>query len=190
MQHFYWLLVSSFAAFAEQSGPPPSNEGRYIRLGIMADKGKDVDTDLGDVDRDSGFGGTIAMGFGVDAPNVRAEIELGHRKFKLDEFLVNDPVNTTTLMGNIHVLLGENKSARPYFGAGFGIAHIKSRLLGDSVKDTVPAYQALAGVEINASEEMNVRIGYRYFGVKGGNYGGVDARFATHNFEIGFIVRI
>lgn len=66
---------------------------------------------------------------------------------------------------------------------------LKSRKVSDH--DTVFAWQALAGVGFALSENTEARLGYRYFGTGDGAFvdDGVEASYATHDFEAGILVR-
>lgn len=107
-----------------------------------------------------------------------------------------------TVMAN-GIFATEIWRVRPYLGAGIGVAFVKATedsqswtfningndetltSEGDDVSDTVVAYQAMLGVGYPLSEAVEVRLGYRYFATREGDFDGFKASFGSHNIELG-----
>lgn len=94
---------------------------------------------------------------------------------------------------------------RPYAGLGVGLASTTLKIDPFTFKDlddadaayaggeetkTVLAYQGMAGIGYQLSDRSEAWLGYRYFGTGNLDFGeGVEATYATHNFEIGLLYR-
>ena len=94
-------------------------------------------------------------------------------------------------------------AARPYLGAGLGIARhdgeltLSSPLLvpvlgadsvGESGDDTVFAYQFMAGLGLEVSDNMTLFGGYRYMGTDDLEIEAFTASYGTHAIEAGLRV--
>ena len=86
----------------------------------------------------------------------------------------------------------------PYVGAGIGLAghrfnaRSKPVTIGDvrghfvfRGHDTVFAWQAMAGVTRLVADNVELRLGYRFFGTRTGQFGGDELGYETHNLELG-----
>jgi opacity protein-like surface antigen len=60
-------------------------------------------------------------------------------------------------------------------------------LTGNDVDDTVLAYQCMAGLGFNATENVTLSAEYRYFGTQDPTYTvlDIDASIDSHNFLVG-----
>lgn len=160
---------------------------------------------------DSGFGAALAWGLAHE--HGRTELELGYHRTRTDSFrtsdgspLVWEPGNprnweasvpaigdtaTTSLMVNHYGTFGEG-AARPYLGAGIGIAlhsvdlltargvlhrGIRDTLSGDTV---VFAYQVKAGITYG-----QFRIGYRWFQSADAEVDNIEFTHGRHAVEMG-----
>ena len=165
-----------------------------------------------DLTIDSGFGAAVA--WGVQHANGRlTELELGYRRTKTDAFETNDgspliwergnPSNweasapaigdtsTTSLMVNHYGTFGEGV-ARPYLGAGMGVAlhafdvETVRGVLPRGIRDTLSgetaafAWQVMAGVTYG-----EYRIGYRWFQTVDAEVDGLELTHRKHAVELG-----
>lgn len=126
---------------------------------------------------DNGYMLGVTLGTSV-APNLRAEAELSYSKYEGGDLSGSYggysytysgegiDAEATYLMANLWLDLpniGEGSSAVPYVGGGIGGARLELENDGDSVDDTVFAYQLGAGIRIPAGPGM-IDIGYRFKG--------------------------
>jgi len=169
---------------------------------------EDNDVDIGDVSSDTGFGINAAIGKSF-ANGFDLELEYGFKTADLDEATPSDEVAEYTgdfevdvdgnvdihsLMANAIYNFKSGASITPYAGAGIGLGFVNIDLddAGD-ISDTVFAYQLMAGVAFNVSNNMDILAGYRYFGTsditEDGTFYGYDvegsATVDSHNFEVG-----
>ena len=167
-----------------------------------------------DLTTDSGFGATVAWG-AQHANGRMTELEFGYRRTKTDAFETTDgspliwergnPSNweasapavgdtsTTSLMVNHYGMFGEG-AARPYLGAGIGVAlHAfdvktvgnllqRGEIAGSALTDetTVFAWQVMAGVRYRG-----FRLGYRYFQTGDTEVDGLEVTYGRHAVEVG-----
>ncbi len=173
--------------------------------------------DYGEVSFENGFGGMGAVGYEFGS-GIRAEMEVGYRIIKYEEirssalhFLgVNEveykgDADTLSFMANAYYVL-RGKTLRPYVGGGIGIAKHSAKdkeiggytiseletVLGDldeEADDTVFAYQAMAGLGIGVMENLEARLGYRFFASATPDFDGTEASYHTHNIEVGLLYR-
>ena len=169
-----------------------------------------------DLTTDTGFG--VLTAFGVAHANGhRTELELGYRRTGTHEFkadggypLIRLPgassvtksaapasgdISTSSLMLNHYGTFGEGE-ARPYLGAGIGVAIQALDVLtvdnvlqhggADGIEDAlddetvVAAWQAMAGIEYRG-----MRLGYRFFQTAPAAINGFDVAHYTHAIELG-----
>ena len=109
-------------------------------------------------------------------------------------------LKTWTLMVNFRKAFGEG-SFRPFVGAGVGIARHDGEAtlsvvspLGsiegtDSGDDTVLAFQAMAGIEGDVSENMTVFAGLRYLASQDLEIERLTASYATKSIDVGVRLR-
>ncbi len=151
---------------------------------------------------------TTHVGYGVSAfygwlfdSNWRAEFELSRRGVSLNR--IAGPAGTASLNGNL-TLNGffvnvardfrGSSLATPYLGVGAGVAVHEFDLetvngaAGLPKRSPVtPAFQLLAGVQLEAGEDTDIVVGYRYVNYYGPDYTEFSYDFVDfHNFEIGF----
>ena len=172
-----------------------------------------------DMEASTGYAGFLAVGYG-DTLGFRGELELGYRKadlrymkgirFSEPEFgtfvlplalPVSGKLSTLSLMMNGLYVLQAGK-ALPYVGAGVGIARHSATLKAsgtedDSVSvedvdsdDTVLAYQGMIGLIIPVEDNMDARLGYRYFNTADSNLDDVDMQYGGgHSIDVGLAMR-
>ena len=163
----------------------------------------------GDIELSNSLGLALALGAHV-SDALRVELEGAYRPSDIDG--ANDvrfnslpvtaglggDVDTWSLMINAHYDIAM-AAVRPYIGAGLGIArHDASATLtltvpgqppasypGYSGDDTVFAYQFMAGIGYEISENMSVFGGYRYMGTDDLEIEKLTAQYGTHGIEAG-----
>ncbi|WCR57536.1 P44/Msp2 family outer membrane protein [Wolbachia endosymbiont of Ctenocephalides felis wCfeJ] len=78
----------------------------------------------------------------------------------------NDKIENISVMANAYYYWkNDDFSFSPYVGAGVGATRMK--MFGQT--SIRPAYQLRAGLDYSINENVNMHIGYRHFGVIGGN---------------------
>ena len=109
-------------------------------------------------------------------------------------------LKTWTLMANVRKAFGEG-SFRPFVGAGVGFARHDGEAtlsvvspLGsiegtDSGDDTVLAFQAMAGIEGDISENMAVFAGFRYLASQDLEIERLTANYSTKSIDVGVRLR-
>ncbi len=119
-------------------------------------------------------------------------------------------MDTLSFMANAYYAL-RGKTLRPYAGGGIGFARHSAKVeeievfsvgeqevdVGSLVEigvleadDTVFAYQFMAGLGIGIMENLEARIGYRFFGTKTTVLEeALEASYHTHNLELGLLYR-
>ena len=163
-----------------------------------------------DLGMESGAGGLAAVGY-IFSDRWRGEIELGYRSADADRIdgwtgaYDNDPLavaggfRTLSVMANVYCRLREDGLV-PYLGAGIGVARhrveAKSRTLkiGDvsghftfEGRETVLAWQVMAGLAHPLAENVELRLGYRFFQTRDGMFGPDKLGYRTHNVEVGLM---
>jgi OmpA-OmpF porin, OOP family len=176
----YLLAAAAIAsiaapATARDGSPYVGIEGGILfpadtKVGVRAD-GEQLD-DLFRIKHKRGFDVDVIAGY--DFGLVRAEAELGWKRTKLDgvtfrgfdddfdedelEF-ENDRASVLSLMGNVLLDIGGDRSFGAYVGGGFGRARVK--LFGE--KDDAWAWQLIAGARTAVSPNIDIGLKYRYF---------------------------
>ena len=158
----------------------------------------------GDIELSNSLGLALALGAQVNDA-LRVELEGAYRASDIDG--ANDvrfnslpitaglggDVDTWSLMINAHYDIAM-AAVRPYIGAGLGIArHDASATLtlpglppaSESGDDTVFAYQFMAGIGYEISENVSVFGGYRYMGTDDLEIEKLTAQYGTHGIEAG-----
>jgi len=153
---------------------------------------------------DSGitFGGAFGYDFGND---FRIEEEITYRNNDVDPF--NLPVGLTikntnlSFMTNGYFDIDLGIPLKPYLGAGIGFSSIEREVTSPSFgtakdKDTVLAYQLMAGLGFEINPMITITAGYRYFVTSEsrflfttpGQLPLVDSEFQSHEFMGGIRV--
>ncbi len=147
-----------------------------------------------------GYGVSLFYGWLFDS-NWRAEFELSRRGISLNR--ISGPAGTASLNGdlalngffvNVARDFRGSSFATPYLGVGAGVAVHELDL--ESVNGAAglpkrspvtPAFQLLAGIQLEAGEDTDIVVGYRYVNYYGPDYTEFSLDFVEfHNFEIGF----
>ena len=210
-------LLALTGAFAAPAAADDDGSGLYVSLSGLYVFPTDSDwseTDVdglskGKIDLENSIGVLGAVGYGLST-NLRVEFEIGYRALDVDRVTVTvddgnsaneshsskGDIRTLSVMANGYYAFGDGR-IMPYIGGGLGIARHKGNYEeepGDWLrgKDTVFAYQAMAGVGYGLSETTELRLGYRYFATEDWDASDVDklkASYRTHNIEAGVSVR-
>ena len=168
----------------------------YLRGGLMGTKLEDSSVDsqtagnLGNINYKTGVGATAAIGLPINT-NIAFEAEYVHQQTDANNFSgtkISGTFKNNAAMGNLMVDFAPRSSISPYVGAGAGYANI-----GDgSYNQNVFAYQAMAGINVHASQNVTVYTGYRYFATnplsvnyQDGVYDKTKFTYASHNVEAG-----
>ncbi len=155
----------------------------------------------------TGAVGAVGMDWGG---GVRTDLEYGFRQLDLgklktrllstgrpNELELHGNLTTNLLMANAwYVFKPEDVldiswgGFNAYVGAGGGLAW--HRLKGDTVvdsRDSVVAYQAMAGLGYDLTDALEVRTGYRYVGTGDYKDHGSAVSYDTYGWEFGFLWR-
>ena len=131
----------------------------------------------------------------VDASNALATDLVNSGLTSIDESDFDESAKITSLMGNALLDFGGDSGIGVYVGGGAGVA--KMKMLGDS--DSSVALQAIAGVRMALSDNMDIGLKYRYFtskfrlGQDAVSTGGIDfdiegrGRLQTHSLLLSLI---
>ncbi|MDN5247531.1 MAG: P44/Msp2 family outer membrane protein [Wolbachia endosymbiont of Tyrophagus putrescentiae] len=134
------------------------------------------------------FAANILLGYAHKSGSYKTELELMHSKVKVDNIgLMDGPISisykaesdlyaittntdsieNTSLLVNAYRQWKSNRfSFSPYVGVGGGVTRMKM-FEKASIR---PAYQLKAGLSYQFTEDTNIHIGYRHFGVIGGDF--------------------
>ncbi len=146
-----------------------------------------------------GYGISITGGWLFDA-NWRTELEFSRRSVALDN--ITGPSGTASLDGELNIHTAFINVARdfrgksfvtPYVGAGIGVAlhalDIKTVNGGAGLpgrNPVTPAFQGMFGILVEAGEDTDIVIGYRYVNYYAPDYSEFSYDFVDfHNFELG-----
>ena len=83
---------------------------------------------------------------------------------------VSSYVDQVSVMANVYYDFMAGQMLVPYVGAGAGVAFLTGGTSGGSASATAFAYQAMAGVGWNVSEQFRVNLEGRYYGTTAPNY--------------------
>lgn len=130
---------------------------------------------------DDGMGAILAFGHQMEfgfLKGMRGELEAGFRNNDINSLALNGVTTAGatgkskaySVMGNVYHDFVNSSLVTPYIGAGIGGARIvaenyNSAAVADSLddKDTVFAYQGIAGLGFKLSEDWTLQAEYRYF---------------------------
>ena len=184
------LLVFCASAPIAQAAADP-----YVGLsaGVALLSDSDADTPIGTVEDAIEYNTGFALNgaVGLDGGMYRLEAAVGYQTNDVDVALggpdVDLDLSILSFMVNGYIDFGMSVSPlEPYVMAGIGYASVKASGDGDSEDDGVFAYQFGAGVGIDATPNVMLDLGYRYFATSDVNFGGsVDLSVASHNIMAG-----
>jgi OOP family OmpA-OmpF porin len=163
-------LLASTGAFAQQA------TGLYVSAGVGVNLLEDTDFNEqggpgeGSTDLDLGPVGVVALGY--DFGYLRAEAELGVRNntgdFEFCTFIfcnnTDGHVRTISAMANMLVDF-DLGPVTLYGGGGLGVANVEFYTANDGTSgfDTALAWQGIAGLAYNVTQQLAVTAEYRYF---------------------------
>jgi opacity protein-like surface antigen len=160
----------------------------YYGLGVMAVLLEDADLATGSASGEATFdGGWGAMAFvGSKLELFRVEGELAYRRNDVDTVSIGSAqgvrggrAEATSALFNVYLDMGRYEF-RPFIGAGAGAARIKAELGGTADRDTVFAYQGIAGVTLGNGLDL----GYRYFATEDPRFNDIEAEYKSHTIYL------
>ena len=162
---------------------------------------------VGELQTEGGF----ALTFAVGAPvwrDLRMEVEGAYRRNDVeaaDFTFAGVPLGALPLSGEVKsgaVLLNlwydlpVGGAVRPYLGGGIGYGAVEADI---GIPGFVPqssetdggfAWQLGAGMVIDFSRTVGMRLGYKYFNVEGLDFSGTEAEYRVHTFEAALVLRL
>lgn len=189
------LLITPQLAQAQSSGPYISGALGLSQLRDLDISGSGINTEM-----DSKRGYALSGAYGFDYGNSwRAEGELSYRKSKVDGIAGGAGSGDAAafgLMANGYYDFLSDSLWSPYLGAGIGAAQVSfdgvSPVGGSQIdkSDWALAYQGIAGVAYQVSDQAKLFTEYRYVATTGVdlriNSGvNVDADSQEHRFMVG-----
>ena len=191
------LNFVSPSAFAQSSG-------YYVGAGIGAALQRDADVSgtgiAATVNTDTGLVGALSFGRAY-GNGFRAELEVSGSKASVDT--VSGASNSGGAVSSLSAMVNglydfkTGTALTPYVGFGIGV----SRLRYDDVtpvgggtlseRDTVFAYQGIAGISYDLGDNLALTSDYCYFrttdpNFSSGTLGSVDSEFGEHRVMVGF----
>lgn len=206
------MTLASASAFAEES--ELQWYGSLTALYDMpSDSGARFDHPLGTFTGDILLSDELAFALAIGVKTsfgLWGEVELASRSIDINgasdvhfdgvplsaDVALDGDLKTWTLMANVRKAFGEG-SFRPFVGAGVGFARHDGEAtlavvspLGsiagtDSGDDTVLAFQAMAGIEGDISENMAVFAGFRYLASQDLEIERLTAAYSTKSIDVG-----
>jgi opacity protein-like surface antigen len=179
----YLLAAVAVAAISSPSLARDNSPYLGVEVGLVMSEEDFFDVDFDGTEFHSGLNVDYKLGVdadliaGYDFGMFRAEVELGHKRLRIDEPTVSGPLlgaiggvdnddfdlsghaTVLSLMGNALLDLGGNDGIGAYVGGGIGHARVK--MFGD--RDSGLAWQAIAGLRGPVSDQIDLGLKYRYF---------------------------
>lgn len=168
-----------------------------VGLGMAMDSDIDNMPDLAGTAKatfDAGFLGTAVVGYDFAGP-FRAEAEYGWQKNDLDTLSYSNRIGnfnqgdlkTQSLMVNGFYDVDTGSPWSPFVGAGIGWAKVdlNTPALPFADNDDVFAYQFMAGVAYNVSEQLAIDAQYRFFGTQDATIQGADFGMNSNDLMLG-----
>jgi opacity protein-like surface antigen len=196
------ILVSA-AALAIVSVPMSSFAGDSVYLKGNVGIGMAMDADIDNMPEnagtakmtfDSGFLGTAALGYDFAGP-FRTEVEYGWQKNDIDTLSYSNLIGninqgdlkTQSIMMNGYYDVDTGSPWSPFVGAGIGWAKVDLNTpalpFGDN--DDVFAYQLMAGVSYNFSDQLALDAQYRFFDTQDATIQGADFSTTSNDLMLG-----
>ncbi|WP_448206207.1 OmpA family protein [Azospirillum sp. sgz302134] len=197
------ILLGSAVALMLPTAAMAATEGFYVGAGAGVNWTRDSDfrfenTGIGaKSDYKLGGIGDLSAGYAT-AYGLRAEAEFAWRwRNAIDSTESSSralngaggKASSIAFMGNLLYDINTGTPFTPYIGAGAGIAQIDQKLGNFSDKDWQFAYQGIAGVAYNFTDNLALTLDYRYFATLDPKYdfGGttVKGEYANHTILAG-----
>ena len=183
------LVFFASAPFAKAAVTPYVSASAGV--GFLSDS--DVENGgFDEIEYKAGF--AVSGAVGLDADIYRLEGEIG---YQVNQFDVIDGVEVPdedeaevailSFMANGYIdIAAPTAPLTPYLTAGAGIANVNFDIDDESDDDTVFAYKLGAGVAFDASPNVKLDLGYRYFATTDVEpEDDVEVSIATHNIVAG-----
>ncbi|ARM31504.1 outer membrane protein [Prosthecochloris sp. HL-130-GSB] len=183
---FVLLVSTSFAQAAANPYVSASAGLGFLTDSTVEQNGVDVDK----VEYKTGF--AVRGALGLDADMYRLEGEIGYQVNDI-EGADDEDVSILSFMANGYVDFESQGSAlTPYVMAGLGVANVDFDVDGSDMDDTVFAYQLGAGIAYQATPNVQLDLGYRYFATSDVEVGDGDYELDidTHNIMAGVRVAL
>ncbi len=200
------LMLGVFVALASGLAAPTTfaqSSGYYIGAGAGLSLQRDADITGNGVDAsietDPGWAGQLSLGH-YYGNGLRAEIEAAYGRSGVDSISggANPGGNISALSGMINGFydFSTDSALKPYVGFGIGAARLSYNgvtPIGGSRtndRDTVFAYQGIAGVSYDLGNDLALTTDYRYFRALDPNFTtdagtSVDGEFGEHRIMVG-----
>ncbi len=144
--------------------------------------------DEGTLDNAAVFAGALGYRFN---PNVRTEIEGAYRKNDFDDtslgVLLTGDTKITTGLINAYYDFANNSFVTPYVGVGVGFAHGTLDITGPGgsarESDNAFAWQGIAGLAYNVSQQIDLTADYRYLDTA--NFSDLGTDYSAHEVRAG-----
>ncbi len=172
-----FLMMAIFAAaLLVTSTVQAADYGLYFAArggyGIVMDVQDDTDPDA-EVTLDPGP--SLSFAAGVNFGLLRAEGEITYSKYDFDEFVdsggataIDGDATALRFMANLYYDITMLPIVSPYIGVGLGVVDSDAEgvISGSAFEesDTEFAFQIMAGVGLELSDEIILEAGYRFFG--------------------------
>jgi outer membrane protein OmpA-like peptidoglycan-associated protein len=185
--------VALAALMASTAGAAYATEGWYGRVdaGYSIDGDIDFGTATTDYDLENDWSEHLGLGYAFDN-GFRFEGELAHRYNDFGDdatpALSDGNVHAWSAMLNGYYDFNRGGNVQPYIGVGVGAARLNVSAVGPSFgslhdEDTVLAYQGMAGIAFDLTEQWALDVGYRYFVANGAEFDGVGPNLTAAAFE-------
>jgi opacity protein-like surface antigen len=185
---FVLLVSTSFAQAAANPYVSASAGVSFLTDSTVEDNG----VEDGKVEYKTGF--AVRGALGLDADMYRLEGEIGYQVNDVDGEEEVEDVSILSFMANGYVDFESQGSAlTPYVMAGLGVANVDfDSIEGDGQDDTVFAYQLGAGIAYQATPNVQLDLGYRYFATSDVEVedGEIELDIDTHNIMAGVRVAL
>jgi outer membrane protein OmpA-like peptidoglycan-associated protein len=197
------ILLGAAIAMTLPTAAMAGNEGFYVGGAGGVNWARDAKFELqpnagsAKFDYDRGWVGSLSAGYET-AFGLRAEVEANYRWG--NEIDSTRPASTATgkvrslgLMGNILYDIHTGTPFTPYLGAGAGAARVKhtASLGAVSVSDSdwVFAYQGIAGLAYNVTNNLAITADYRYFATQRPKFevlgSTIEGEYRNHSVMVG-----
>ncbi len=168
--------VALAALMASTAGAAYATEGWYGRADVGYSVGGDIDIEGTGFDLENDWTQHLGLGYAFQN-GFRAEGEISHRYNDFEHPLIADGnVHAWAAMLNGYYDFNRGGTVQPYLGLGVGAARLNASmdavLAGFQDQDTVLAYQGMAGVAFDLTEQLALDVGYRYFAAPDADFDG------------------
>lgn len=196
------MSVSEAAAFEKKGGYG------FVRGGFNYVNDQDIEVGVNTVESKLDPGFVALGGFGYDFGSFRAEGEISYRHNEIDIHTSSFPTpgsrgenRSIAFMANGYYDYSNPTDFTPYVGGGLGIASVAyddygitgATVLSDD--DWVLAYQLMAGLDYDLTDQFTLGAEYRYFATQdadirtaAGN-NDIDVEYQNHSVSLGLKYR-